>query len=183
MKPSKSIEQQRQDALKYAEKQWGPDISKLSPPPPSKLSSPPQSSGNVHALDPTRSSNITPPLPSPAKLDGKREMPPTPPEVQGTDKSLHGSKKSRYASNHHAKDDHATSTDDAHSQNVHKSFNNCIDFNLIESSNSTTSTAATAAVVDPLVAAREQMKKLNEERAKAAGIAAAARLDKRNGKK
>jgi hypothetical protein len=40
-KPTKSIEQQRLDALKYAEKLWGPNIGKLSPSPsPSKLLSP-----------------------------------------------------------------------------------------------------------------------------------------------
>ena len=40
-KPTKSIEQQQLDALKYAEKLWGPNIGKLSPSPsPSQVLSP-----------------------------------------------------------------------------------------------------------------------------------------------
>ena len=87
-KPTKSIEQQRLDALKYAEKLWGPNIGKLSPSPsPSKVLSPspplplPHNSSNSSSVKettvPTRSSHITPPLPlHPAaamRIDRKRE--------------------------------------------------------------------------------------------------------------
>ena len=209
-KPTKSIEQQRLDALKYAEKLWGPNIGKLSPSPsPSKVLSPspplplPHNSSHSSSVKettvPTRSSHITPPLPlHPAaamRIDRKREAstspsPHTSLEARTTGEPLQESKKPRYGSNslsssssssyHRAEDTH-NSIGDVRSQKVHSTPHNS-KRTPVESSNSTSSsnlTATAVAAVDPLVAAREQMKKLNEERARAAGIAAAARLDKR----
>ena len=209
-KPTKSIEQQRLDALKYAEKLWGPNIGKLSPSPsPSKVLSPSpplplshnssNSSSVKETTVPTRSSHITPPLPPhpPAaaamRIDRKREASTSPSthtslEARTTGAPLQESKKPRYGSNslssssssssyHRAEDTH-NSIGDVRSQKVHSTPHNS-KRTPVESSNSTSSSNLTATAVDPLVAAREQMKKLNEERARAAGIAAAARLDKR----